>query len=252
MILLIFIYGLIIGSFLNVCIYRIPRKESIIFPASHCTVCNNKIKWYDNLPVFSYIKLKGKCSYCNEKIVIQYPIIELLNGTLYLLLFYKFNLSINFIFYALISSTLIVVTIIDLKEMIIPDELVIVVLILSALHKITNYYVSKIPINLFDSLGGLILSGCFFLLIVILSQGGMGGGDVSLIGSIGFVLGVRLITLNILLSFILGGVLSMFLLGTKIKSRKDPIPFGPFIVLGFILTLFWGEVLIDWYLNMFL
>ena len=142
MILLIFIYGLLIGSFLNVCIYRIPRDESIVFPSSHCTTCSTKLKWYDNIPLFSYITLKGKCGYCGEKISIQYPLIELLNAILYLLLFYKFNLSVDFVFYALISSVLLAITIIDIKEMIIPDSLVITILILSILDKLIIHTIS--------------------------------------------------------------------------------------------------------------
>lgn len=247
MTLLIFVYGLLIGSFLNVCIYRIPREESIAFPSSHCTRCNTKLKWYDNVPLFSYIILKGKCRYCREKISIQYPLIELLNASIYLLLFYKFNLSVNFIFYALILSVLIVVTLIDLKSMIIPDSLVVAILVLSILHKLINYYINQIPMNLLNSLGGLILAGGLFLLILFLSRGGMGGGDVTLIGSLGFVLGVKLIVLNIFLSFVLGAIISIFLLLTKIKTRKDPIPFGPFIVIAFFISLFWGETLINVY-----
>lgn len=101
---LIFIYGLLIGSFLNVCIYRTPRGESIAFPASHCPKCGTKLKWYDNIPLFSYIFLKGKCRYCKEKISLQYPIVEALNALIYIILFYYFSLSIDFIFFALISS----------------------------------------------------------------------------------------------------------------------------------------------------
>lgn len=252
MTLLIFVYGLIIGSFLNVCIYRIPRKESIVLPSSHCINCSISIKWYDNIPVFSYVILKGKCRYCKEKIPIQYPIIELLNGIIYLLLFNKFDLSVDFIFYGLISSILIVVAIIDLKEMIIPDSLLAIVLILSILSKLTSYYRNQISINLLDSLGAVILAGGFFLIIIILSHGGMGEGDVTLISTLGFLLGIRLILLNIFLSFILGGVISVFLLLRKIKSKHDPIPFGPFIIVGFMMTLFWGEGLIDWYINNFI
>ena len=136
MTILIFTYGILIGSFLNVCIYRIPREESIAFPSSHCPTCNTSLKWYDNIPVVSYISLKGRCRYCSTKISSQYPIIEFFNAIIYLTLFYKFNLSIDFIFYAFISSTLIVITMIDLKEMIIPDSLVITLLILSILARI--------------------------------------------------------------------------------------------------------------------
>lgn len=251
MTILIFTYGLLIGSFLNVCIYRIPREESIAFPSSHCPSCNTSLKWYDNIPISSYIILRGKCRYCSQKISTQYPIIEFLNAIIYLILFYKFNLTINFIFYALISSTLIIITIIDLKKMIIPDSLVITLLILSLLHTALNYIIHKIPINFIDSIGGLILASIIFLLIIVISRGGMGVGDATLIGALGFILGVKNILLTIFLSFILGGIISVFLLATKLKTKKDPIPFGPFIVLGFMITLFFGENLIEWYMSIF-
>lgn len=241
MTILIFIYGLIIGSFLNVCIYRIPREESIAFPSSHCPKCGTSLSWYDNIPLFSYIFLLGKCRYCKAKISSQYPIVELLNGLVYLITYRYFGLTLDFIFYGLISSVLIVITFIDLKEMIIPDILIVIILILSSIQKFLNYFIYKISPGLVNSFGGLVLAGGLFLAIVILSKGGMGGGDVTLIGALGYVLGLRLIPITILLSFILGSIISIFLLVSKIKTRKDPIPFGPFIVLAFFITLFWGE-----------
>lgn len=247
---LIFIYGLIIGSFLNVCIYRIPREESIVFPSSHCPICNTTLKWYDNIPFFSYMLLKGKCRYCSTKISIQYPIVETLNAIIYLILFYYFKLSLDFIYLSLISSVLIVITFIDLKEMIIPDVLVIILLILSVLYKILNYYLYNVPPQILNSLGGLLIAGGLFLAIVILSKGGMGGGDVTLISALGFILGIKYILLNIFLSFILGAIISIILLITKIKDRKDPIPFGPFIILGFYITVLFGERIMNFYFTL--
>ena len=250
MTILIFIYGIIIGSFLNVCIYRIPREDSIAFPSSHCTSCGTSLKWYDNIPLFSYISLRGKCRYCQSKISKQYPIVEALNGITYIVLFYYYNLSLDFVFYSLISSTLIIITFIDLIEMIIPDILVIIILILSLLHKILNCFIYNISPEFLNSFLGLLLAGGIFLAIVLLSRGGMGGGDVTLIGALGFVLGIRLVLLNILLSFILGAIISLVLLATKIKTRKDPIPFGPFIVLAFFISLVWGEGIVEMYLGL--
>ena len=250
MTILILIYGLIIGSFLNVCIYRVPREESIAFPGSHCPTCEHKLKWYDNIPLFSYLSLKGKCRYCGVKISKQYPIVESLNALIYLILFYYFNFSIDFIFLALISSVLIVILFIDLKEMIIPDILVVILLGLSVLHKMLNYFLNGLSPQIVNSFLGLLLAGGLFLAIVLLSKGGMGGGDVTLIAALGFILGVKYILLTIFLSFILGAIISVALLATKIKTRKDPIPFGPFIILGFFISLLWGEVLLDWYFKL--
>jgi len=249
---IVFIYGLLIGSFLNVLIYRIPREENIAFPSSHCTRCNSKLKWYDNIPLISYILLRGSCRYCGQKISLQYPLIELSNGIVYLILVNHFGLGLDLVFYALIGSLLIGITMIDLKEMIIPDSLVISILVLSIVHKLVNYFIYDLSPNILGSIGGLILAGGLFLLIVILTKGGMGGGDVTLIGALGFVLGIRLILLNILLSFVLGAIISLFLLATKIKTRKDPIPFGPFIILSFFIVLLYGDNLISWYLDLLL
>lgn len=248
---LIIIYGLIIGSFLNVCIYRIPKAESIAWPGSHCPKCSDKLSWYDNIPLFSWIFLGGRCRYCKEPISKQYPIVEALNAILYIIMYLKFGLSLDFIFYSLISSLLLVITFIDLHEMIIPDILVVVIFILSILHKIIMYFMGNSP-EILNSVLGLFLAGGLFLAIVLLSRGGMGGGDVTLIGALGFVIGWRKILLTIFLSFILGSIISIFLLATKIKTRKDPIPFGPFIILGFFLTVLWGQAIIDWYFRILL
>lgn len=252
MYLIIFIYGLLIGSFLNVCIYRIPREESIIFPSSHCPSCETSLKVYDLVPLFSYIFQRGKCRYCMEKISLQYPIIEILNAVMYIVTYIKFGFTLEFFFYAIIISILIVVTIVDLRNMIIPDILVILILISGALYKLISYILYKSSPELLNSLGGLVLAGGLFLIIVIVSRGGMGGGDVTLIGSLGFILGIKFILLNIFLSFILGAIISIFLLVTKIKTRKDPIPFGPFIVLAFFITVFWGECIINLYKDLFI
>ena len=173
MTIIIFIYGIVIGSFLNVCIYRIPREESIAFPSSHCPKCGTNLKWYDNIPLFSYISLMGKCRYCKAKISLQYPIVEGLNGFIYLILFYTYGLTLDFLFYGLISSTLIVVTFIDLKDMIIPDILVVIILVLSSLHKVLNYFLFDISPELMTSILGLLVAGGLFLAIVLLSRGGI-------------------------------------------------------------------------------
>jgi leader peptidase (prepilin peptidase)/N-methyltransferase len=252
MTLLILIYGLIIGSFLNVCIYRIPRGESIAWPGSHCPACDHDLKWYDNIPLVSYLVLKGKCRYCKTKISLQYPLVESLNAFVYLIIYLKFGFKVDFIFYSLMSSVLIAIIFIDLKEMIIPDSLVLCILILSIIQKTINYFLYNLSPDLIGSILGLIAAGGLFLAIVFLSRGGMGGGDVTLIGALGFVLGVKYIFLCIFLSFILGAIISIVLLAAKIKTRKDPIPFGPFIVLGFFLTVLKGQDIINWYFSLLL
>lgn len=251
MIVFIILFGFLIGSFLNVCIYRIPRKESIVFPASHCPKCNHNLNWYELVPVISYILQKRKCIHCEEKISPRYAIVEAINSIMYLILFNYFSLSTDFIFYAIITSILIVITFIDLEHMEIPDILVISLLIVSTLHKLVNYYLFNIKFGLIDSVLGLLASSLLFLLIIVLSKGGMGGGDMTLIGALGYILGLKKIALVIMLSFLYGTIISIFLLASKIKTRKDPIPFGPFIILGFFTTLFWSDKIIYWYIDKF-
>lgn len=250
MTLLIFLYGISIGSFLNVCVYRIPRGESIIYPPSNCPSCKTKLKWYDNIPILSYIRLRGKCRSCGEKISIQYPIIEASNGIIYILMFLRFGLSVDFLFLSLISSVLIVICFIDLFDMLIHDALIVTIIILEIFHKLGLYIWNIRSVSLWDSILGLFISGLIFFLIVIISRGGMGHGDITLISSLGFILGLRLIILNIFLSFFIGAIISVFLLISKIKSRKDAIPFGPFIIIAFFITLFYGTSILDWYFNL--
>ena len=167
-------------------------------------------------------------------------------------MFMKFGFKVDFIFYSLMSSVLVAIIFTDLKEMIIPDSLVVSILVLSIIHKTVNYFLYGISPDLLGSILGLLVAGGLFLTIVIISRGGMGGGDVTLIGTLGFVLGYKYIFLCIFLSFILGAIISILLLVLKIKTRKDPIPFGPFIVLGFFITVLRGQDIINWYFNLLL
>lgn len=250
--IIIAIIGLLIGSFLNVCIYRIPRDESISFPPSHCFSCKNQLKPKDLVPVFSYAFLKGKCRYCGEKVSIQYPLIELLNSLVYLLLFAHFGLSLEFGFYAVLASTLIVVSIIDYYHQLIPNKLVIFTLITGIIYRLTTYFVldeSLIEI-LKQSILGFLIGGGFYLLIFIVSNGNMGGGDIKLMAALGVWLGTLDTVLAIFLTFMIGAVISVFLLATKIKSRKDAIPFGPFIIIGSFLTILYKTEILDLYFKM--
>lgn len=249
MYILIFALGIIIGSFLNVCIYRIPREESIAFPPSHCTHCSHPLAWYDLIPVFSFVSLRGKCRYCGESISPQYPIIELLNGALYLSVFHYFGLSLEAAFYAFIGSVLIVICLIDLYEQIIPDGLVILILVATVIYKAAAYFLYGTPIAFRDGIFGFLSGGLLFLLIALVSNGAMGGGDIKLIAALGLILGLKKTVLNILLSFIIGAAVSLYLLLSGRKGRKDAIPFGPFINISFIITLFFGDMIINWYIQ---
>ena len=250
---LVFLVGIIIGSFLNVCICRIPKEGSLVFPGSHCPKCSTPLQWFDLIPIISFILGGGKCRYCGKSISSQYLLVELITGFIFTILYYYFGFNIDFIFYSFIFSILIIIAFIDIDHQIIPNRLVLIILLGTLLYKYIHYLLYSRSLYLINSIMGLIISSLFFLIIVILSKGGMGGGDVKLIGALGFILGIPKIILNIFLSFLIGGVVSVLLLAFNIKGRKDPIPFGPFIVLGFIITFFAGDRIINWYiLNCFL
>jgi leader peptidase (prepilin peptidase)/N-methyltransferase len=248
-VILIFILGLIVGSFSNVCIYRIPKNESIIYPASHCPKCRSKIKPVDNIPLLSYILLKGRCRNCKSKISIQYPIVELLTGLTYLIIYLTYGLSIQSLIYIILSSALIIIAFIDLNEQIVPDVISLPGIVIGFILSFFVPYISFV-----NSALGVFVGGGIILIIgtvgsVIFKKEAMGGGDVKLAAMIGAFLGWRYITISLFLGFFLGALAGIFLIMSKIKSREDAVPFGPFIVLGSFITLLWGEKIISWYLG---
>jgi len=248
-IILIFILGLIIGSFSNVCIYRIPKNESIIYPASHCPNCRSNISPKDNIPILSYILLKGRCRNCKSKISIQYPIVEFLTGLIYLIIYLIYGLSIQTLIYIILSSVLIIIAFIDFNEQIVPDVISLPGIVIGFVLSFFVPYISFI-----NSALGVVVGGGIILIIglvgsVIFKKEAMGGGDVKLAAMIGAFLGWRYIIISLFLGFFLGALAGILLILLKIKSREDVIPFGPFIVLGSLITLLWGEKIISWYLG---
>ncbi|MFU0825277.1 prepilin peptidase [Clostridium sp.] len=246
--IIIFIFGLLLGSFLNVCIYRIPREESISYPPSHCTNCKNRIKPYDLIPVISYVLLKGKCRYCNEKISIRYPLIELFTGIIFIGIYTKYGLSIEFVKFAVLSCFLIVIGIIDYDTTDIYNSTIIWGGVFGVIFLVIDIYL-KLPIKTY-LLGALIGGG--FISIIILLSGGMGWGDAEICAVCGLYLGIKLTILTLFLSVIIGGVVGGILILLKKKSRKDYIPFGPFIVSAVMIVMFLGERALEWYFNILL
>jgi len=251
-IILIFILGLlglIVGSFSNVCIYRIPRNESIIYPASHCPKCHSNISPKDNIPLLSYILLKGKCRNCKSKISMQYPVVELLTGLTYLIIYWIYGLSIQTLVYIILSSALIIIAFIDLQKQIVPDVISLPGIVIGFILSFFVPYISFV-----DSIIGIAVGGGIILVIglagsVIFKKEAMGGGDVKLAAMVGAFLGWRYIIISLFLGFFLGALTGIILIVTKIKKREDTIPFGPFIVMGSLITLLWGEQIISWYLR---
>ncbi len=241
----VFLFGAVVGSFLNVCIYRIPRKESLVFPGSHCPACNAPIRFYDNIPIASWIFLFGKCRTCRHPISFQYPLVEAINAGGYLYLYFRFNLSGPMVLYALFFSALLVITFIDLHHKIIPD-----VISLPGIGIGLLACLFVLPPDFLDALTGAALGWGLFYLIALVSRGGMGGGDIKLIAMIGAFLGWKKMLLTIMLGALGGSVVGIALMILFKKSRKYAVPFGPFLAVGALASLFWGTSLIEWYLRL--
>jgi len=242
------IFGALVGSFLNVCIIRLPKEESIIWPGSHCPHCKKPIKFYDNIPLISYILLRGKCRHCNGPISVQYPLIEGITALGSLILFMKFGLSLSYVFYFSFVAALIVITVIDLYHQIIPDVISLPGIGVGLLASLV------LPqFTFFDSLTGFLLGGGSLFLIATLYQWlfkreGMGGGDVKLLAMIGAFLGWKAVILTILLGSLVGSITGIIIIILRGKDFKYAIPFGPFLSLGAVISLFYGENIIRWYL----
>jgi leader peptidase (prepilin peptidase)/N-methyltransferase len=245
------LFGLVLGSFMNVCIYRIPRKLSIITPRSRCPQCENKIKFYDNLPVVSYLVLRGKCRYCGQPISWQYPIVEALTGLLSLALFIKFGLSYQYALWLLFTASLVTISFIDFHHKIIPDVI--------SLPGIAVGWIASLifgHISWLDSLIGIAAGGGSLFLVAYLyerftGREGMGGGDVKLLAMIGSWMGWRPLPLVVLLSSLTGAVVGLAFILVAGKGYRVRIPFGPFLSFGAIIYSFFGPELTTWYLGLF-
>jgi len=242
------IFGALVGSFLNVCIFRLPKEESIIWPGSHCPHCKNAIKFYDNIPVVSYFLLKGRCRYCKGSISLQYPLVEGITALSSLFLIIKFGPSLSYLFYFAFVAALIVITVIDLYHQIIPDAISLPGIGVGLLASLL------IPqITLFNSVIGILLGGGSLFIVAtfyqwLFKREGMGGGDIKLLAMIGAFLGWKAVLLTILLSSLIGSVTGILMMVVKGKDFKYAIPFGPFLSLGAVISLFYGEEIVRWYL----
>lgn len=242
MLAMVFIYGLVIGSFLNVCIFRIPEGVSVINPPSSCSSCGHRLYFKDMIPVVNYIANKGRCKYCNASYSVQYPIIEILNGAFYLMVALKYGWSFYGAVYCILVSLLITESLIDIKYMIIPDSLNIVGAVIGV--SIIIYDNSLI----WDKLSGAAVG---FLIFSVLSffTGAMGGGDIKLMTALGLIFGVKGVLFITVFSFLIGALVCSGLIALKFKSMKDKIPFGPFICMAALLYIFCCNELIYVYLK---
>jgi leader peptidase (prepilin peptidase)/N-methyltransferase len=239
--IVVFIYGLLIGSFLNVLIYRIPKKENIAVVRSHCMKCNYQLKWYDLVPLFSWLFLRGKCRKCGEKISIQYPLIEVTNGILYLLVFYKFGLSIESLLYCLLFSALLALSVIDFRTYEIPVGFNYFILILGLVRLATDY------VNWSNYVIGFLAVSTFLFIIIIVSKGrAMGGGDMKLMATCGLLIGWKLIILAFLLGCILGSIIHIIRM--RVSGEDHVLAMGPYLSMGVALAVLFGNQWINWYL----
>ncbi len=238
--IIVFLYGIVIGSFLNVCIYRLPQKENIVKIRSHCMSCGYQLKWYDLVPLFSYLFLGGKCRQCKQKISLQYPAVELLNGVLYCMVFAEYGFSIESLLYALLVSALITLSVIDFRTYEIPVGINLFILALGLIRVITD------DSNwLSYAVGFLLVSGFLYIVYWITRGRGIGGGDIKLMAVCGLLLGWKLILLSFVLGCIIGSVIH--LIRMKVSGQGHVLAFGPYLSMGVMLSVFAGNQMIAWY-----
>jgi len=260
-----FIFGSIVGSFLNVCIHRMPLGESVVWPRSHCPKCSKRIPWYDNVPFISYILLHGKCRFCKGKIAPRYLIVELLTALLFVLVFTHFRMSYDFFVYVLFSCGLVVATFVDIQHRIIPDEISVGGLIFGfILNSVKGFNLHPFSFDsrfLLESFLGIIIGGGVIYLTGLIfdivyfklmkrppiqgETASMGGGDVKLLAMIGAFLGWQSALLTFFLAPFFGAIIGIVNL---IIKKDHTIPYGPFLSLSALISLFWAKNIIDFIL----
>ena len=246
----LFLFGSIIGSFLNVCILRIPGNMSVTYPASHCPACKKPIPFYFNIPLISYIILGAKCRYCKSPISFQYFFVELITPLTFVLLYFFFSLSFPLLLTFIFSAALIVITFIDLEHQIIPDRISLPGIIICFIFSFFVPWVTPLESAIGILAGGGILyifaEGYHFLT----KKEGMGGGDIKLLAMIGAFLGWKGALTTLMLGAFIGSFIGIILIIFKGKNTKYAIPFGPFLSAGAFLSLLWGEQIVYYYLNL--
>ena len=240
------LFGLVVGSFLNVVIVRIPEGKSLWAPRSACPRCGTLIAWYDNIPILSFVALRGRCRGCRMSIPWRYPLVEIATGAAFTLAYALFGPTIRFVAAALLLAGLIAITAIDLRHQIIPDLITLPGLAAGFVLSLATGHVTWL-----DSLIGIAVCGGIFLAMILIRPGGMGSGDVKLGAMLGAFLGWKLGLLALYLGVLAGGSVAICLLALGRKGRKDPIPFGPFLALGGAVSLLWGNQVLAWYLGRF-
>ena len=245
----VFVIGAIIGSFLTVCIYRLPREQSIIRPRSSCPECGRTIRWFDNVPLLSFLLLRGRCRNCLASISYRYPLVEFLNGMGYVAILWRFGWGWPALVYGIFFSALLAVTLIDLDHLIIPDAITLPGIILGVMCSVWI-----LPVGVFNSLIGVMVGGGVLLVIAWLSpflfgKEGIGGGDIKLLAMVGAFLGWELTLATLMMASIIGALIGLGLMAVSAMKCGQYMPFGPYLTTGAVLSLFFGSEILTWYLG---
>ena len=248
--IMIFVFGMCIGSFMNVCIYRLPALKSIVHPRSMCLNCGNPIRFYDNIPLISYLLLKGRCRDCNTHISVRYPLVEIISGFFALCVFIKFGFKLEGAIYFILIASLLVITFIDIDHQIIPD---VISLPGIPIGFAASFFLPEITWA--DSITGILAGGGSLLFVawaytMIAKKEGMGGGDIKLLAMIGGFIGLRGVLFTIFTASAVGALTGVIVMLRTHKGLKLAVPFGPFLSIGAIVHIFFGDKLISWYLNL--
>jgi len=240
-------FGLVIGSFLNVVIARVPERRSLWMPGSTCPGCGNAIAWHDNIPLVSFLVLQGRCRACAAPIPWRYPLVEATTAALFVAAWLVFGGDLRqFVMAVVFLAMLVAITVIDLRHQIIPD-----VITLPGIGVGLVASVAADRVSWLQSVVGILVGGGLFVLVIVLSRGGMGGGDLKLGAMLGAFLGWQALLVGLFVAVMLGGLSAVALLASRRLARKDAIPFGPFLALGGAVALFWGDAILAWYLGGF-
>jgi leader peptidase (prepilin peptidase)/N-methyltransferase len=236
------VFGLVLGSFLNVVIARLPERRSLWTPRSACPGCGAPIAWYDNVPLLSFAILRGRCRACAMPIPWRYPLVEAITAALLALAWLEFGPTPEFVVATALLAALVAITAIDLRHQIIPDAITLPGILAGITANVATRHLSWADVAL-----GIIVGGGVFFVIIVLSRGGMGAGDMKLGAMLGAFLGWKIALFALMVGVVLGGVWAVALIALGIRGRKDAIPFGPFLALGGAAALFWGEGVVQWY-----
>lgn len=252
-VILAFVLGLIFGSFATVAAYRIPRRETIVTGRSKCPNCGRQIKAHENVPVVSYIILRGRCPGCGTKISLRYPLIELATGVLFALAVVKFEVTVTAVVYAAFFWVLVVLTVIDLEHKLLPNRIVYPTFVAGWVGIVVAALVDGDTARLRSAALGAVVFGGFFFVVAFIYPAGMGGGDVKLafvLGTfVGYAGGVGAVLVGMFASFLLGGVIGIIAMRFSGQGRKTKIPFGPFLALGSVIAVFLGERIAEGYVE---